>query len=287
MTKKAKPRIFLETSGVISELHGHSLQQAAVRSAVGDGRVEISNFIRMEYLRGLVLNLIELYFLIEECDTVSDALIDWSQKVAQERKLKIVLMTIAAWITNQEEWQAKEKSLRRLGDYIVRQVYTFDETFSRRSRDPMRCQLGRFLFPKRTFHPEMLLDFYDRFKTVQRGVPNCDLCLFRDRQRRFLLAQGIDLYSPVRRDEFRRHRGYVVQAERLNEAEATTETAPRCRWCERLGDAIIALHTPPKALLVTADRAFIPFGQILKREVKLLPSLAELKRQIAEQGSVE
>ena len=112
MTKKAKPRLFLETSGVIYELHGHSLQQAAVRSVVGGGRPEISNFVRMEYLRGLVLNLIELYFLIEESDTVSDALIDWSQKVAQERKLKIVLMTIAAWITNQEEWQAKETSLR-------------------------------------------------------------------------------------------------------------------------------------------------------------------------------
>ena len=67
----------------------------------------------------------------------------------------------------------------------------------------------------------------------------------------------------------------------------TTETAPQCRWCERLGDAIIALHAPQKALLVTADRGFIPFGQILNREVKLLPSLAELKRQIAEQGSDE
>ncbi len=111
--------------------------------------------------------------------------------------MKIVLMTIAAWITNQEEWQAKETSLRRLGDYIVRQVYTFDETFSRRSRDPMRCQLGRFLFPKRTFHPEMLLDFYDRFKTVQRSVPTCELCVFRGSQRRSLLAQGVDLYSPA------------------------------------------------------------------------------------------
>ena len=68
MTKKAKPRLFLETSGVIYELHGHSLQQAAVRSVVGGGRPEISNFVRMEYLRGLVLNLIELYFLIEESE---------------------------------------------------------------------------------------------------------------------------------------------------------------------------------------------------------------------------
>ena len=178
--------------------------------------------------------------------------IDWSQKVAQERKLKIVLMTIAAWITNQEEWQAKETSLRRLGDYIVRQVYTFDETFSRRSRDPMRCQLGRFLFPKTDVSPgDAARTSTTRFKTAQANVPTCELCVFRGSQRRSLLAQGVDLYSPARTSSgdirVMSSRPYVLIA-----AEVTTETAPQCRWCERLGDAIIALHAPQKALLVTA-----------------------------------
>jgi hypothetical protein len=193
--------------------------------------------------------------------------------------LKIVLMTIDLWLVSQEDWQAKEKSLRRLGDQIVRFVCAFDEVFARRAKDHLRCELGRVFFPRRTFREDALLEFYDRFTRIQQSVPSCALCGFKDRQRRSLAAQRIDLYSGQRRQEFRSYKGYVTQAERLESAAQTAETAPRCRWCERLGDSIIALQAPPKAALVTADRAFEPFGSILGREIRLLPLLAQLKRQ--------
>jgi hypothetical protein len=287
MAKKATPRFSLETSAVIFQLHGHSLMQAAVTNAIDGGRVEVSWFVRMEYLRGFILNLIEFYFLMEDSECVSDALIEWSQKVRQERKLKIVLMTISRWIVDQEDWQAKDKSLRRLGDEIVRLVYAFDEAFPQASQDHLRCQLGRIHFPKRTFDPAMLLDFYDRFRMIQQSVSRCHLCRFRDHQRRSLEAKGIDLFSASRRTEFRAFKGYVTQAERLEATERTTETAPKCRWCEQVGDSIIALQTHRKEILLTADRAFVPFGQILAREIRLLPSLAELKRQAQAQESGE
>jgi hypothetical protein len=63
-----RPR-FLDTSCVIWQLHGHALQEAAVREALGEGVAQVSNFIRMEYLHGVVINLIELYFLIKEADS--------------------------------------------------------------------------------------------------------------------------------------------------------------------------------------------------------------------------
>lgn len=259
--------------------------QAEVSKMIGDGRVEVSRFVRMEYLRGFILNLIEFYFLIEESETVSDALIEWSQKVHQERKLKVILATIHTWLADHEDWQAKDKSLRRLGDEIIRLVYTFDETFPQASKDPLKCQLGRVYFPKRTFDEDMLLDFYDRFKTIQRSIPSCDLCEFRAVQRRSLGAKKIDLYSQTRRNEFRRFKGYVTQAERLEAVETTSDTAPKCSRCERLGDSIIALHIRPKVTLVTADRAFVPFGRLLGHEIRLLSSLAELKRQVIKQSS--
>ena len=278
MPKKTRRRIFLETSGVIYELHGHSLMRAAVEDATSDGRIEVSNFIRMEYLRGVILNLIELYFLIQASDSVEDAFIDWSQKVNQQRKLKIVLMTFLKWLPDQEDWQAKEKSLRRLGDQIVRFAYAFDEVFTRRARDHLSCQLGRVFFPRRTFSEDALAKFYDRFKTIQQDVPGCRLCDFKDWQQRSLPARRIDLHSDERRQQFRSYKGFVEQAKRLESAAQTSETAPKCRWCERLGDSIIALHAPPGAALVTADQAFVPFGKILGREVRMLPSLAQLKR---------
>lgn len=274
-----RPRLFLETSGVVYDRHGHSLMQAAVRQAVGNGLLEVSNFIRMEYLRGVVINLIELYFLIKDSDSVSDALIDWAQKVNQERKLKVVLLTIRQWLVDHEDSSHKEKSQRRLGDLIVRLVYDFDRIFTARAKDRLACCLGKLRFPRRTFCEEMLLTFYERFTAIQRGTPNCRLCVFKTKQKREIARQGIDLHGTAQRQRFASNKGYVKQAERVEEALSTTETHAKCRWCERLGDTMIVLQAPKTSILVTADRAFDAFGEILNREVRLLPSLAELKRQ--------
>lgn len=280
MAKKPKRRrVFLETSAVIYHRHGHSLMQDAVQQAIGTGLPEVSNFVRMEYLRGVVLNLIELYFLIEHSDSVRDALIDWSQKVQQDRKLKIVLMTIDSWLIGHEDGQIKHKSKRRLGDLIVRLVREFDEHFPGRIKDRLACRLGRVKFPRQTFSDDMLLRFYERFKSIQTGVPDCLLCSFKNSQQRTIRSRGIDLHGPVQRQTYGANKGFVKQAERIDDAMATQETLPKCRWCERLGDTIIALHAPEKAILVSADRAFEAFRQILNREFQLLPSLATLKQQ--------
>jgi len=279
----AHKRVFLETSGIIFLRHGHSLMKAAVREAMGDGWVQTSFFIRMEYLRGVILNLIEFYYLLKESDSVSDALIDWSQKVNQERKLKIVLMTISKWLVGHEDWQSREKSMRRLGDLIVRLVYEFDDTFKDLAKDRLKCRLGRVRFPHCTFHEGMLLRFYERFKAIQNSIPPCELCNFKAKQERAMSRRGIDLYSQAQRQKFATFKGFVAQAERLEEAVATKDKVPKCRWCERLGDSIIILQAPAKAIVVTADRAFVAFGLILNREIRLLPSLAELKRRLEEQ----
>jgi hypothetical protein len=100
-----------------------------------------------------------------------------------------------------------------------------------------------------------------------------------------LLRRGIDLYGQNQRDAYKSNKGFVKQAERLEELENISNEAPRCRWCERLGDSIIALHAPDRAVLVTADKAFQAFGDLLEREVRLLPSLANLKRQHEEDTS--
>ena len=96
---------------------------------------------------------------------------------------------------------------------------------------------------------------------------------------------GIDLHGPNRRQEFKSIKGFLTQAVRIDEAIASTETFPRCRWCERLGDTIIVLHAPQKAALISADRVFEAFGSILDREIRRLPSLAELKRKADEEAA--
>src|SRR5260370_33569552 len=51
---------WLDTNAVVYLLHGHSLQESAVREAIGGRNVFVPVFVRMEYLRGVILNLAEL-----------------------------------------------------------------------------------------------------------------------------------------------------------------------------------------------------------------------------------
>src|SRR5262245_5188301 len=108
MARKADRRLLLDTSAVIYRSRAHTLQRAAVAQAVAGARVEVPVFVRMEYLRGIVVNLIDLHSLVKESVTVEDALIDWSQQVRQERKLKVVLLTVSRWLVAQEGWSGKD-----------------------------------------------------------------------------------------------------------------------------------------------------------------------------------
>jgi hypothetical protein len=280
MARKRSPaHLLLDTSAVVHQLHGHSFQQAAVHEAVAGAEALAPAFVRMEYLRGVILNMIEMWCLIRESVTVQDAFIDWSQKMRQERKLKVILMTVPHWLGGHEDWPSKGVTLRRLGDLILRMIRDFDEAYPHLPDDPLACVLGRLDISRQGYDDDLLLDFYQRFTAVQEGVPDCRLCDFRKAQRQRLRRAEIDLASPEVRSRFASNPGFVRQSEQVEEAVNSKVRVPSCRWCERLGDTIIALQIERGVTLVTADRTFVPLGELLGRMIVLLPSLAELKRR--------
>ncbi len=258
-----RPRFSLDTSGVYYILHGHTLMKQVVAEAVGDGFLQVSKFVCMEYLRGMIVAQIELYSLIKESLSVDDALIDWSQGFSQRDK-KFVLLTISRWITGQDDWQNKATTLRRLGTEIVRMVEDFDQAFGDQP-NKLQCQLGPLVFPRRTFDEDLLFEFYQRFHAIFNGTPQCRLCLFRTSQINQLNAQGVDLCGEQQRQKYRQFKGYVKQAEQLERAVATREELPQCRWCEKLGDSLVTLQSSPKDILIAVDRAFVPLAELLGR----------------------
>ncbi len=194
--KRSLGRFSLDTSAVVYQLHGHTLQQFAVREAVAGGQVLAPVFVRMEYLRGVILNLIEMWCLIRESVTVEDAFIDWSQKIHQERKLKIILLTVPHWLAGHEDCRSKDVTLRRLGDLVLRMIWEFDEAFPTPPEDPLACVLGQCDIPRQGYDDDLLLDFYQRFTAVQESVPACRLCDFREAQRRRLGRAKSTLQAP-------------------------------------------------------------------------------------------
>ncbi len=153
----------------------------------------------------------------------------------------------------------------------------------RRHEDPLSCVLGQLNIPRQGYDDDLLLDFHQRFTAVPGSVPNCKLCNFRRDQRVRLRRRKIDLLSLEVRQWFASSPGFIRQSEQFEEASKTKDQSPSCSWCERLGDTIIALLAKPRVTVVTADRTFVPLGELLGQKVILLPSLAELKR-LAQDG---
>jgi hypothetical protein len=155
----------------------------------------------------------------------------------------------------------------------------FDQTFPTSPDDPLACVLGRLTIPPRGYDADLLLDFYQRFKAVQEGVPDCKLCDFLKAQRQRLRRREIDLTGHDARQRFASNPGLVRQSEQAEVAAKTRASSPACSWCQQLGDTIIALQAGRGVTIVTADRTFVALGELLGVPVILLSSLAELKRR--------
>lgn len=65
MPRERSTHLLLDTSAVVHQFHGHTLQRAAFREIVKDAKVLTPVFVRMEYLRGIILNLIRCGALSE------------------------------------------------------------------------------------------------------------------------------------------------------------------------------------------------------------------------------
>ena len=196
-TRRTPKIYFLDTSAVYDFLHGDSRQQAQVRELLVDGVTSyLSSFVRMEYLRSRVMTLIDLYFVLKDEETVPDGIRAYTQTVAyQNRRIAIVLDFVINWLLDFSDANDKIKTLRRLGDAIVRMVFDIDDIFEPLRADGLACELGRVAMRRESFNEQMMLNFYSEFRRIQQGVPKCGLCVFKVKHHRALLRAGVDMES--------------------------------------------------------------------------------------------
>jgi hypothetical protein len=274
-------KFFADTTVVYYVLHGHSLQKEAVRDAVRDGMIAVSNFVKGEYIRGYVIGLIDLYSAIKEEQSVEDGIHLFLADMGHHpRKVANALQSTTTWLCGFEDWPVVDKTLRRLGEYIRGCLSRFDLHFLTRSRDQLNCEIGILSFPQETYDETHLFNFYREFEQVTDG-PTCSQCDFRQDQQTRLIAAGIDLYSPAQQVAHAKHEGYVKQAKNIDKAVRSKMTSPSCWYCDRLGDTIIALAAPDEAVILTGDAASFPaLAAILgKTPPELIPSLQKLRER--------
>jgi hypothetical protein len=258
-------------------LHGPRRQREAARAFRGKGELVVTGFVRGEYVRGFVAGLIDLYFTIRAEADVRNGIHLFCAAQRQPRRIHNAFISIGGFLTGHDDWEDVEKTLYRLGEYILHCVRAFDREFPHRLPDPIRCEFGPLDFPAETFREDMLLDFRQELERIKDG-PACDQCSFRARQRQRLQEMGADLFGATQQRKYAHCKGYQSQAKYLQMADATGKTAPTCWYCERLGDSVIALSVPAGHILLTGDsQSFPALGEILGVQVATVGSEVALR----------
>ena len=236
---------YLDTSTIHDHLHGDSRQQAQVWAYIGDGSEAIrSSFVRMEYLRSRIFSHIHLYFCIKEEDSVEDGIQAYLQmKSHSNRAANYPLQSIKEWITDQDDWANKPKTLRRLGETICRMVYDFDEYYCQMRGDGISCQLGKLVLKKATYSEDIILDFVDAYDSIYAGVPTCRLCEFKRNAQAELTQKKVDLFSDSHKQRYKKNKGFLKQIQQLVKVPRIKDVKPKCSRCVKLGDSIIALQS--------------------------------------------
>jgi hypothetical protein len=211
---------FADTTIVYYRLHGHRLQAQTVRDAIGTDNLQISNFIRGEYIRGFIPGLIDLYSAIKEENSITSGIqVFTSDMGGRPRRLANAFNAFAAALCDFEDWQDVQRTLRRLGESIRNLLIRFDAAFIDRVRDRLACAFGVMEFPRETYDEQHLFDFYQEMDD-NRKDPACDQCQFRRDQIAETTTSGIDLYSPAQRANYRNTEVIMVR---------------QLRWTKRYG----------------------------------------------------
>lgn len=271
---------FCDTTIIYYRVLGQSPLIRELAKLSGERPLYISAFTRGEFIRGYIAGLICLYCAIQEENDVDRGLEAFTDEMRNRpRRLADALRSTTQWLNLHEESSSVPAQLRRLGDFIQRCLRRLDEEFPNRYRDPLMCDIGVLSFPPEPYHGDQILDFYQTLLTLDDS-PECRQCEFRESQQIELTDNGIDLFSKAQQELHSNYTGYVKQAEWIEKAVRSRKTRPTCWYCERLGDTIIALSSPPGAVILTGDRHSFPaFGDILGKDVYVMESPGEIQRR--------
>jgi len=134
-------------------------------------------------------------------------------------------------------------------------------------------------FPRESFDENHIYDFLAEYERIRDG-PSCNQCGFRREQEAKLASAGIDLHSANQRQANKQATGFVKQAEWIEKAVNSELEKPSCWYCDRLGDAIIALSAPEDATVLTGDASSFPvLTKLLGKPLHLIPSLDRLRAE--------
>lgn len=261
-------KFYLETSAIRSRLIGHSLISESLKQKFRNQTRITSKFVKMEFERSLICDLIEFYFILKRQKSISDAIRYWNEDF-RPRKIKNINIGISEIFFQVDNFDIN-LGLLRLRNSIKDLLIEFKFLIQRYDKNSTNCHLGNYnlnfeLCKKATEFEKEFVSFYDFYK--ENYVDRCKISLlfFESKE---LLNKIIEYSS--------KNRNFKNQQKELIMIKDNSRKLS-CSTCKIIGDLIVALECPSYAILLTLDTVFEDLCNILEIKFEILQSLRALQ----------
>jgi hypothetical protein len=280
----AQQKHFLDSSVVRPYLFGGNIYRQYFRTRFGDDRIYISEYVRMEVIRGYLIPLLNFYFVLDmpHHATVSDAISETANSFKPREQKAVLQLTAhlyAARDVDLNDMRDKAKALRYLAGYIQRIELMLREGFTNIGVNATRCarcwaNFGNAPAPDK----EKLMHFFDLFQDKHSCRSNCRIDHFLVERHQEQVKQLITYAAGLAPRGSAANRGFLQTIEELKNALVSQAQNCSCDQCAKIGDVVIALEAPPDMQLEHTDHAFDHLCKVLDKPHKKHPPEQRVNR---------
>lgn len=288
-TGKGKTKHFLDTSLLRPLLLGSSAYRKYLTSKLNEESLYLSNYVKMEFKRSYVSNLIDFYFVLRlpNIKNINDALAFWSNKFKSSELKAIITLVSQLWGTQNldfTQYSDKQNALITVGIYIKRIIIVLNKRFKNCGSDSTRCERNAIPFEiKSTKMSEDLKFFVEQFDDVDYCRSKCTIDKFILKRWRSEIETLISSAESLPNNNLTR--GFKKISENLDIIVKEGESKCSCKMCERIGDAVIALDTPRYMQIEHTDNSFDylcpPLNQVHRKHISEIKYIEEKNKHVA------
>jgi len=217
----------------------------------------------MEFKRRVVKTLIEFHAVLDDENSLGDALHHFSEGFASRRD-KIILRALGTLVNETDLASDKNKALKHFEMLIEAAIEGFEASVDGWINNRQRCPLAS----------ASINTGYTTFTEEIECRTKCTVEQFWDAHQLDLKTLIANRNAPTHRG----NRGFAELYQAMDEAVADPASQKTKMKCMRSGDLIIGLEAPPQFTLVTFDRAFAAICSILGKPYQIIPSFQALRK---------
>lgn len=249
----------LDSSVVRPMLLGTTTYKQYFASQFDDQACFVSPFIRMELYRSYLRNVIEFYATLNlpTISNLSDAITFWSNRY-QGSKHKAVQQLLAKILDHhfsQVALQDKEVAKQAIAILIQEFIHALQTEFQLLVTDSTQCTRAAVtLNIENDDFMAAIIDFSSEFDDVVTCRNQCQIHRFLLQDHKAILQNYVHQAESLPKNST--NRGFLAICTALQILLEQGEFACSCRFCERIGDVVIALDAPRHLQIEHTDQAF-------------------------------